>query len=257
VLFETVYGPELECAFGLVAERGRPERPFPRTDLFALTVPGAADGQLKNMQDAVTFLRSAGLVAEGTDGLWALTDGRFRPALLLRLRLIERDDAAPELDRLYLRLVHELFIYPDRLYRADLHAAANAVSPLPITQERLNAWARVLEYLGLGRRLGGGFQCAYSPALLADLLATHPPGLYDLGSLIDEGLGPYLPLRTRSGMIPQALQAALYVLHEGRALRLLRLQDAPGRAIGPEGYTHVRLPRRSRRGRRTEGGSAT
>lgn len=249
MLFETVYGPELECVYAFIGAHSTDTAPISRAALYEMMVPGATAGHVKNAQDAVAFLRSACLVGEDGRGLWVERRGRFRPALLRQLRRIQANQDADPLDRLYMSLVERLFVQPNRLYRADLHAAANSLDAPPISQERINAWARVLESFGLGCRVAGGFQCAYTPSLIAELLAEHPPGLYEIDRLLDDVLGAYLPVRTRDGGLALTLHGALFQLHEDRVARFMRLQDSPARPFGGDGYTHLRI-RRQRRLRR-------
>jgi len=249
MLFETVYGPELERVYAFISARGAPTAPIARGSLYDAMVPNGGVGHTKNAQDAVAFLRSACLINEDARGLWVEAQDRFRPALLRRLRVIQTNERADALDRLYMTLVEDLFVRPNRLYRTDLHVAANGLDAPPISQERVNAWARVLEYLGLGCRVARGFHCAYTPSLIAELLAQHPPGLYEIDRLLEDILGAYLPVRARDGTIALTLQGALMQLHEDGVARFARLQDSPARPFGADGHTHVQIRsrRRSRR----------
>lgn len=254
MLFETVYGPELErvhAAIIALANRG----PVDRAAVFACLIPRGAAGERKNVQDAISFLRSAGLL-QGHDILSAIEARPFRLALLRQIRRIQLDASAPSLDRGYLQIVEDLFVRPNRVFRRDVHAAANTAHTLALTQERLAAWARVLEFIGLGHRIEGGFQCVYAPDLLREILAAHATDEEEIEVVLRDMVELYLPARTADGDAALAAWTPLSYLAEVGEIRLSRLQDSPARRYGPQGHTHLRVIRRPRStGRRQRSGN--
>lgn len=246
MLFETVYGPELERVHAAVRSLAD-EGSMDRADIFACMVPHGAAGVTKNVQDAIAFLRSAGLLV-GHESLHAVEAQPFRLSLLRRLRSIQHDPAAPALDRLYLQLIEDLFVQPNRTFRRDMHAVANMAATLPLTQERLAAWARVLEYFGLGHRIEGGFQCVYAPDILREIFRANPLDTCEIEYALREIVERYLPARTVQGDAATAVWIPLSYLAETGEIRFTTLQDSPARRYSAQQYTHLTVLR-SRRSR--------
>jgi hypothetical protein len=69
-------------------------------------------------------------------------------------------------DPIYTLLLDELFVKPDCLFVADVHTRANELRQVKevggLSREKTQAWQRVMGFLGVGRRVAGGFQCAYT-----------------------------------------------------------------------------------------------
>jgi hypothetical protein len=248
MLFETVYGPELErvhATVRMLAGAGSVDR----AAIFEYLVPRGAAGVTKNVLDAISFLRSAGLLS-GHDTLHAIDARPFRPVLLRQLRRIQTDPSAPPLDRLYLQIVEDLFVRPNRVFRRDVHSAINTTGALPLTKERLAAWARVLEYFGLGTRIEGGYQCAYTPDLLREIFEAHAIDRSEIESALRDIVDLYLPTRTAQGDASHAVWIPLAFLAEMGEIRLHSLQDSPARRYGAQAYTHMTVLRRSHATRR-------
>jgi len=245
MLFETVYGPELERTYRLIQRLTRQNKACTQAEVYSRVVPNGQNGITKNAHDAITFLLSAKLLKNTNGTLTAVDTPLFRPGLFGSLRRVQADDESHPLDRHFMGLIEELFIAPDRVFRVALHAAVNRRTEISISQEKVNAWMRVLEHLGLGRRAVGGFQCVYAPGLLREILSLHPSGTYELDTFLSKALAPYLPVHARHGDLATGVRVPLQSLVDAGDIKFLRYQDSPARRY-IAGYTHVRFKRRAR-----------
>ena len=123
----------------------------------------------------------------------------------MRARSLQLGDIEPKhvTDPLYMLILEELFVRPNRVSVADLHTEANKLRQVQevggLSKEKLQAWKRVMAYLGMGWRVGDGFVCACVPSLLMEILDTWE---YDEGPLqvfLEAYLGKFLPFQTVGG----------------------------------------------------------
>lgn len=235
MLFRTVYGPELEAIYRAVAGAGDPQ---PRPRLHRAFLPQAGAVSTQSVDDALAFLESLGLIAEVKGAFQAVGGEAAEPvrlAILRRLRALELGQLAPRhpLDPLYMLLLSELFIGPDQLFVADVHGAANRLRPVSeaggVSREKVQAWKRVMTFLGIGQRVASGFRCAYSPALLRLILEQWAEPEGSLQQFFEGHLTALLPYQTHQGELAQAVAAPLRYLHEEGAVQLAPQPDSPAK----------------------------
>jgi hypothetical protein len=224
MLFRTVYGPELEAIYRYVVKQNAQGIYPKRADVYAAFIPRRVDDTFpptQNVDDALAFLRSAWMVNNAEGGYHAREPMRgvsFAVQVLRALRCIEKGQVSPDhpVDPLYTLFLSELFIKPDRLFVQDVHAAANQLRSVQevggVSKEKIQTWKRVMEFLGVGRRIVGGFQCAYSPTFLEDCL------------------GRVLPYARTDGALSQAVSAPLIYLANQGLIEMFPLQDSPTRS---------------------------
>lgn len=239
MLFRTVYGPELEAIYEFIAQVNRDGKNPSRQDIHEALVPSQPDGDFchtQNVDDALAFLRSARMIqGEGAYLVTADGDGPFKIKLLRAIRRLELGQEAPEhlLDRLYMLILTELFISPNQLFMRDMHGAANrlrAISELGgISREKAQAWKRVMEYLGLGRRAFGGFLCVYSPRLIEEIVEQWPGERGTLQGFFEGYFDHILPYRRQDGDLADAVRLPLEHLARQGRLDFFSLQDSPSR----------------------------
>lgn len=206
----------------------------PREDVNHWFVQQPATAPTANIDEALTVLRTLRLIS-GKDRLSAAPIRRpFRLAVLRQMRdfSLTRDTGEHVLDSWYLRLLELLFVSPDITYLGDLHRQANRLNPpMPLNDEKLNAWRRVLEWLGVGRRVGNGFLVVYSQELVASLMDTWEPCEGPLADFL-EYVDRFIPCIAEHTDLPQALRFPLTWLEKNGELTLTYRQDAPYRAFG-------------------------
>lgn len=241
MLFRTVYGPEIEAIHRHVVEcNAQGVRPQ-RADIHAAFIPRRSDGRFtltQNVDDALAFLKSAHMLEEanGYHTLGTMDGSPFAVLVLQALRRIERNEEPPDhpVDSLYTLLLTELFVKPDRLFVQDAHAEANRLRAVEaaggLSREKTGAWKRMMEFLGVGRRVAGGFLCIYSPILVSSILTqwNHTEGT--LQSFLQDCFGRVLPYARADGDLSQAVSAPLSYLTDQGQIELFALQDSPTRS---------------------------
>jgi len=239
MLFRPVCGPELEAIWAYVVECNRAGNAPGLSEIREAFIPRSVDGSApspQNVEDAVSFLRACALITQ-EHGYQAQEEDRAPFALraLRQLRRIEQsqDDTESPLNPLYLALLTELFVKPDLLFIADVHAAANELEAVKaaggLSKEKTRAWQRVMEFFGLGRRIGSGFQCIFSPALLEAVLLTWDRESDTLQSFLENTVNAVLPYARADGDLARAFSLPLAYLEEQGKITLFPMQDSPTR----------------------------
>jgi hypothetical protein len=241
MLFRTIYGPELEAIYRYVIDRTAQDVRPQRTDIHAAFIPRRPDGSFPNTQnadDALAFLKSAHLIeeADGYHAVGTMDGPPFTVRVLQALRRIERKEVPPDhpVDPLYTLLLTGLFVKPDRLFVQDVHAEANQLPTVEavggLSREKIGAWKRVMEFLGVGRRVASGFLCAYSPVLVASILAQWGCREGTLQSFLQNCFDRVLPYARADGDLSHAVSTPLCYLADQGRIELFPLQDSPTRS---------------------------
>ncbi len=241
MLFLTVYGPELESIFWYVYKYTHQAGSVDREQLYSVYLPHAAQaskGQTKNIEDAINYLKATGLI--GGDSAYFTRQSNididipFAALLLRQFRQLEHHSPQLSLlDLLYITLLEQLYILPDRLWISDVHAAVNQLELAQqvggVNQEKIGAWKRVMEFLGIGYRMGSGFYCLYQPKLLHAIAWRWVMTEGTLQEFFEEHLQSWIPSLTARGEAAQSVFYALEQLEQDRKIRLLPKQDSSSR----------------------------
>lgn len=235
MLFKTVYGPELESIFEFLSFNGA----YEKEALYRFYVPinEGQPGKEANMDDAIAFLLTAGVIERDETGKYRAMPKQtsFRLFLLRNLRDIQlnRKEVNNRLDPWYLKLVDEEFVRSDRRIIFGLHQHFNALGPPEVmSEEKINAWKRVMEFIGIGTRLFGGFFCVYALDLVEELVEAWEEQQSSLQSFLEDGVAKYLPWQNQYEDIADALWLPLTELERQGLIKLEQRQDLPHRAYG-------------------------
>ena len=241
MLFLTVYGPELESVFQYIYKHTLNEEPVNREQLYSAYLPQVAlpsKGQTKNIEDAINYLKSAELI-EGdrayTSTVYTLDINMpFSVLLLNQFRRLERTPSKLSLlDLLYITLLEQLYIAPNQVWISDLHTAVNQLDLAQkiggISQEKIGAWRRVMEFLGVGYRIGSGFYCLFRPEIVDSVLQKWPEKEGTLQEFFEEYLQSWLPCLTARGEIALPVASTLEQLAQDKRVDLTAKQDSPSR----------------------------
>jgi len=255
MLFSTVYGPELESLYRYIKKYTQLQKGVSCEQIYSLYLPAKVEskpGQTKNIEDALGFLYSAGLVAgdrtcyyvpimDTADLDITISSSLSQPELSFPLILLlqfkkmqEASHVLPPLDLLYVTLLEQLFIKPDQIWISDVHSAVNKLSLANtvggVSQEKVNAWKRVMEFLGLGYRASGGFYCLYQPQLLYSLGRLWRTSKGPLQPFLEDHLALWMPCLSERGDIATSLKHPFEWLERKGRLTLFSQQDFPFRA---------------------------
>ncbi len=206
MLFLTVYGPELESIYWYIYKYTQQAGCVGREQLYSAYLPHAAHaskGHTKNIEDAVNYLKAAGLI--GDDGAYFSRQSNidmdipFAALLLRQFRQLEHfSPQLSPLDLLYVTLLEQLYILPDRLWISDY-------------------------------RMGSGFCCLYQPKLLHAIAWRWVMTEGTLQEFFEEHLQSWIPSLTARGEAAQSVFYALEQLEQDGKIRLLPKQDSPSR----------------------------
>jgi hypothetical protein len=243
MLFLTVYGPELESIFYYIHKFNSSNDGISREQLYSAYFPhlsSSSKGQTKNLEDAVNYLKAAGLIIVDVDRISISKisevdmDLPFSALLLRRFRSLESSPSdVPLIDRLYITLLERLYILPNRMWINDVHAAANQLDLAHqiggISQEKINAWKRVMEFLGLGYRMGSGFYCLYQPEFVLSLIRKWTHTESTLQEFFENYLQFWLPCLSARGEVALPVAHALDQLALDGHINLYPKQDSPSK----------------------------
>lgn len=235
MLFRPVYGPELNAIWSYIAQAA----PVKRAQIYNTFLPTRSDQKTpskQNIDDALTFLQAAGLVHQDNSHFLASpreSEAPFRLLALARLQALAREERVPshDTDVLYLQILDQLFIKPDRMYVANVHAEANSLRSITelggLSQEKIRSWQRVMAFLGIGYRLSKGFQCVIRAELLLAVLRNWTQEAGFIQDFLEKHLVHYLPFQTETGDLASSLAQPLLELSSQGEVRLSARQDAP------------------------------
>ena len=249
MLFLTVYGPELESLFGYIHKYSRLKGSISLDQIYSAYLPSltlAQRGRAKNIDDAVNYLKAAQLIRGNGEytSLVSEADAGFSfAALLLRqFRNIEQNaQQVPLIDLLYITILEQLYIIPNCSWIGDVHTAVNQLDLAcqlgGVSQEKVGAWKRVMEFLGLGYRMGSGFYCLYSPALLKGIVGQWGVTEGSLQVFFEEYLTRWVPCLTAQGDVASPVGHPMKRLLADGHLHLSTKQDSPSKPY----FGHERL----------------
>jgi hypothetical protein len=238
LLFRTVYGPELVAIYSYLAQANAL---IPQRTLYEAFMPSRTTTEsvsTQSIDDALAFLLAASLISQEGRSYRASSDKNFPPRLFIlhQLNRLARYEieAKDRLDPLYMQILDEVFIRPNRLFVERLHFEVNTLRQVKdiggLSQEKIQAWKRVMTFLGVGKRIGNGFQCVYTPDLLRAILSEWKERNASLQSFLENHLTMFVPFKTLSQDLAQAISETLLHLAERNELALESRQDSPHRA---------------------------
>jgi hypothetical protein len=202
----------------------------------------------QNIDDALAFLVATGLVYEYGNFFGISFASNLSPDLLILRqmnRLARREiEAKHPLDPLYIAILDEVFIRPNRLFVDRIHIEVNKLRQAKavggLSQEKVQAWKRVMAFLGVGKKVGSGFQCVYAPALLRTVLHSWPEKSASLQSFFETHLTEFLPFETESKRVAQAVSEPLRYLAMRGEITLESRQDSPSKAyFGDQRFQYI------------------
>jgi hypothetical protein len=224
VLFQMCYGPEIAVILQVIHEN-------PGIDVMQLQerLQYRTEGDVSSLiESAVHFLKELKFVevSEGRHfslrGLWRDSD------FLLRLKEVPSETQEASFNVVFANLYNQCFVKRDELFVQNLHALVNSMYPdFAIGHEKINAWKRMMECFGIGRRVYSGFYALPRLSLIVELLERIGEWEGPLQRFAEEELGRFLPCMTHTGSIFLGLQQAIYFLHQQGHVQLRLKQDLP------------------------------
>jgi hypothetical protein len=230
MLFQTVYGKELEEIFNFIKSREENEQSTTTEDIANSFTYGNIN---KSIKDALDFLKSAYLLYNRGDFFYTNSEfDFFSLSLLYKLNFIKKEILKPRhnLDPYYLLVLEHIFIDRDMLFIADLVTEVNKNSKfknLCLNDEKLGAWKRVMEFLGVGRRGMGGFLVHYSLDLVEKILLLWNLRRGTAKEFFEDHIVNFLPCFHKQGDLSRAIKYPLSILEKEGKIAFSYKQDLP------------------------------
>jgi hypothetical protein len=234
MLFRTVYGPELASVYFYIEKYG----PINTKELFDGF--GGIYNKKKsspiNLEDALYFLEVADIIIK-EDKAWKAIfriqdEKSFKLCLLRSMRGIHLTNRLTNiLDPYFLGFIDILFTKPNIVFQNDLHSKVNSIGvSVPCSEEKVNAWRRVLEYLNVGIRAYGGLVVQYDVDLVKEIISLWDEKEGPIQQFLEMHFNKYLPWKTQKGDIAISLSNSLERLEKEGLIILSTRQDLPSKS---------------------------
>ncbi|MCS0671609.1 hypothetical protein [Cytobacillus firmus] len=154
-------------------------------------------------------------------------------SFLKRLKEItDKADDADDPNVIFSTLYLKLFIISNELYLKDLYYEANLLfEKMAISQEKINAWKRIMEYFGLGYRVYGGFYALPKLKIIEDIIEEIGEWEGPLQVFFEEKINPIIPCVYNRNVFKGMIYVFLN-LHEQEIIKLSKMQDLPHTSFG-------------------------
>ncbi|MGD6893740.1 hypothetical protein [Bacillus infantis] len=154
-------------------------------------------------------------------------------SFLKRLKeLVDNAEDPEDPNVIFSTLYSKLFVMRDELYLKDLYYEANLLfEKMAISQEKINAWKRIMEYFGLGYRVYGGFYALPKLKILEDIIEEIGEWEGPLQVFFEEKINPIIPCVYNRKVFKGMIYAVLN-LHDQELLKLSKMQDLPYTSFG-------------------------
>lgn len=234
MLFQMCYGPEIEKIYESI--RKQPERTL--NDLTRQyqydqegDIASLVDSVLTVLEDLEFIQKKDGVLIASEDSPWSNIEVFRR---LQRIALSE-SNSDNLLNFIFATLYEQLFVKPDRLYLTNIHYQVNSKFPKTLVgHEKINAWKRMMESWGLGRRVYSGFYALPHLSLLREIVSEVLEWEGSLHLFCEKNIHPIIPCLTSNGSIFSGVIFGLRALHGEQFLEISYKQDFPYKSYGPQ-----------------------
>ncbi|MEC1071406.1 hypothetical protein [Priestia megaterium] len=133
---------------------------------------------------------------------------------------------------IFATMFYELFVKSNNLFIHDLHFETNnRFKRISISQEKINAWKRMMEYFGLGYRYNGGFYALPQYKLIKDLINYIGDWEGPLHVFFEDKVHPIIPC-VYKGNVYNGIIFSILNLNSSHQIQLTRKQDLPFQSYG-------------------------
>ncbi|WP_144553430.1 hypothetical protein [Bacillus sp. X1(2014)] len=230
-LFQICYGPEI----GSILQTVQKNPGIARSELIA-KYQYQPEGDISSLMDAaLIFLMNLHFIKlDELKHIWPLHHSEVKDFhYLQRLKEIAEESNNPaDSNYIFSTMYYYLFVVPNQLYIKDLHYEANLkFDKLAISQEKVNAWKRMMEYFGLGYRVYGGFYALPQLNLMKSVVKEIGPWEGPLQLFFEKKINSIIPC-VHNGSVFNGMVFAVLNLGNDSILRLSKKQDLPYTSFG-------------------------
>lgn len=231
MLFQMCYGPEIKSMFECLKNE-------PGLTISEIKEKYQYDssGDVKSLVDSVfVFLKELEFIEQKEDRNYISTPQWSTVEMFRRLNAMSKKGNEETLNYVFSSLYETLFVKPDKLFVSNLHYHVNSYYGKTIVgTEKVNAWKRIMECYGLGRRVYSGFYALPRLELLVEII--NEIGVWEgpLHQYCERYINPILPCITAEGNVYRGLLHGLNALHEKGIIEINNKQDLPYKSYGQE-----------------------
>jgi hypothetical protein len=229
MLFQMCYGPEIKTVFDCIQRE-----PHQSVESLKIKFQYQTEGDISSLIDGVLiFLKELEFI-EQKKGLYTTIQSQWNTIeVFKKIKNIQQTTPEDTLNYVFSSIYDQLFVKPDKLFMVNIHYHINnKYEKTLVGQEKINAWKRIMECFGLGRRVYSGFYALPQIHLLKLLLSHIGPWEGPLHQFCEEKVDKILPCITSEGNIYSGLLYGLAFLNENRHIEISNKQDLPYKSYG-------------------------
>jgi hypothetical protein len=191
---------------------------------------------ISSLVDAVlNFLLNLELIKfDQEKGLWPESDYSLEKLdYIVRLNKIKNNlSDISDHNLVFSRIYYDSFVIPNQLFVKDLYYVTNLnYEKVVISHEKINAWKRIMEYLGLGFRMYGGFYALPQPTLMKDIVNRIGSWEGPLQQYFEKQIHKYIPCN-HNGSLFRGVVFSILNLNDYENVTLSKKQDLPFSSFG-------------------------
>jgi hypothetical protein len=230
-LFQICYGPEINEVLQTVQKY----QGISKEDLIN-KYQYHPEGDISSLVDAaLNFLVNLNFInIDNSKNIWAINEDAVNElSIIFRLKEISNQtDNLSDPNYIFSSMYYQLFVVPNQMYLKDLYYEANVTfNKLAISQEKINAWKRIMEYLGLGYRVYGGFYALPHFNLINRLIQEIGSWEGPLQLFFEEKINPLVPC-VHNGKVFNGVLFSVINMYKVKMVKLSKKQDLPYSSYG-------------------------
>ena len=224
------YGPEVRTVFECI------NRGYASSTTELKTILQYKDeGDISSLVDSViTFLKDLDLIDQKEKKITSLVAEWNVIQVFKKINQISKRSDSESLNYIFTNLFDHLFVKPNRMFVSNLHYhVISSFSKTIVGHEKINAWKRIMEYMGLGRRVYSGFYGLPQLNLMKDIVCSEPSWEGSLHHFCETVINPIIPCITNEDKVYNGILFSLVALSEVGCISISHKQDLPFKSYGP------------------------
>ncbi|WP_312474719.1 hypothetical protein [Neobacillus sp.] len=230
-LFQICYGPEIGAILQSIQK-------YPGISKVELVTKYQyqPQGDISSLVDAaLNFLLNLKYIQiDNLKNIWPMHKDRIKEIhYLSRIKEIADETNNPtDPNYIFSTMYYQLFVVPNQLYIKDLYYEANLIfENLAISQEKVNAWKRMMEYFGLGYRVYGGFYALPHSKLMKSIVQESGTWEGPLQIFFEKKINSFIPC-IYNGTVFHGILYSIFNLNGVNIAELTKKQDLPYLSYG-------------------------
>lgn len=229
-LFQICYGPEIESIFNVIKK-------YPGISISGLVekFQYSDQGDISSLVDAVlNFLINLNFIKiDENKKIYPTNKHISKLNIIKRLSEIARETNDPSNPNyVFSSIYYQIFVTQNQLFVKDLYYQTNLeFEKCLVSQEKINAWKRMMQFFGLGYRVYGGFYALPHNELMTEMLKENENWEGPIQIFLENHIDPYIPC-IYNGNAYLGVVFSLLNLGNNGYISLSKKQDLPYHSYG-------------------------